>query len=156
MSGLAGLFPAPRKMTRRLCAVVLGGQAPVLLFGALGAWAIARVTDPDQASLYLWLGLGLAAACVVAAGVVRTRAGIAFGWLVQLATLASAIVVRPMLLVALIFGGLWVVALVQGRRMDDLTQRYVASEAAGQPGAEPSQEPSQEPSEASGRTEPTH
>ena len=127
---MKGLFPAPRKMTRRLCAVVLGGQAPVLVFGVLGAWAMARVTDPDQASLYLWLGIGLAAACVVAAGVVRTRAGIAFGWLVQLATLASVIVVRPMLLVALIFGGLWVVALVQGRKMDDLTERYAAAQVA--------------------------
>ena len=91
---------------------------------------MARVTDPDQASLYLWPGIGLAAACVVAAGVVRTRAGIAFGWLVQLATLASVIVVRPMLLVALIFGGLWVVALVQGRKMDDLTERYAAAQVA--------------------------
>ena len=48
----------------------------------------------------------------------------------QLATLASAIVVRPMLLVALIFGGLWVVALVQGRKMDDLTERYAAAQVA--------------------------
>lgn len=126
---MKGLFPAPRKMTRRLCAVVLGGQAPVLLFGALGTWAMARVTDPGRASLYLWVGVGLAVACVVAAGVVRTRAGIAFGWLVQLATLASALVVRPMVLVALIFGGLWIVALVQGRKMDDLTERYTAAQS---------------------------
>lgn len=125
------LLPAPRRMTRRLCAVVLGGQAPVVVFGALGAWGLAGVSDPGRASLYLWSGLGLAVACVVAAGLTRMRLGIILGWLVQLSIAATAIVVRPMLVVAFIFGGLWIVALVQGRKMDDLSERYADAVAGG-------------------------
>lgn len=126
---MSGVFPAPRRMTRRLGTVVLAGQAPVLFLAALGAWALVRVGDPSLAARYFWVGSGLTVACVLAAGLVRTRAGIAFGWLVQLATLACALVLRPMIVVALIFGGLWMVALVQGRKMDDLSERY--AERAG-------------------------
>ncbi len=127
------LLPAPRRMTRRLCTVVLAGQAPVVVLGALGAWGLAGVSDPERARLYLWSGLALALGSVVVSGLTRMRLGILLGWLVQLATLATAIVVRPMLVVALIFGGLWIVALVQGRKMDDLSERY-ARAAPGDPG----------------------
>lgn len=118
-------LPVPRRMTARFCAIVLGGQAPVVLFGALGARAVAGVSDPERASIYLWVGLLLTVACVGAAALVRMRLGILLGWLVQLATLACAVWVPAMGLVALIFGGLWIAALVQGRKMDDLTHRYL-------------------------------
>lgn len=118
-------LPVPRQMTARFAAIVLGGQAPVVLFGAFGARAVIGVTDPDRAAIYLWVGVLLAVACVVAAATVRRRLGILLGWLVQLATLASALWVPAMGVVALIFGGLWIVALVQGRKMDDLTRAHL-------------------------------
>ena len=123
------LLPSPRRMTTRLCAIVLAGQAPIMLFAALGAWGVARVTDPGRASLYLWVGLGLMIGCVAAAALCRTRFGILLGWVVQLVTLAGALVVPAMFFVALICGGLWIVALVQGRRMDDLTRRHLLDNA---------------------------
>lgn len=119
------LLPVPRRMTTRLCAIVLGGQVPIMVFAALAAWGVSRVTEPGRASIYLWVGLGLALACVVGAALCRTRLGILIGWVVQLATLASALVVPAMFFVALIFGGLWIVVLVQGRTMDDLTRRHL-------------------------------
>lgn len=125
-TGPAAARPVDRtRMTRRLAGIVLGFQAPVLVFGALMAWGLLGAQDAEHAGLYLWVGLGLAAACVVAAALLRRRAGMALGWLVQFATLATALFVRPMIVVGLIFGALWVVAVVQGRKMDDLTAAYV-------------------------------
>jgi len=119
------LLPVPRKMTARLCAVVLAGQAPILLFAAFGARALLGVQDPERAGLFFGVGLTLALACVVVAGLVRMRLGILLGWVIQIATLLSALALPAMLAVTFIFGGLWVVALVQGRKLDDLTYAYV-------------------------------
>ena len=135
------LLPEPRKVTGRLCAAVLGGQAPVVILGAFAAHGLADVTDPDRAATYLWVGLGLGAACVVAAALTRTRLGILLGWLVQLLTLASAVAVPAMLVVTAIFGSLWVVALVQGRKMDDLTHAYVTGGSASGDGGAGSADP---------------
>ncbi|WP_245642757.1 DUF4233 domain-containing protein [Piscicoccus intestinalis] len=135
------LLPEPRKVTGRLCAAVLGGQAPVVILGAFAARGLAGVTEPERAATYLWVGLGLGAACIVAAALTRTRLGILLGWLVQLLTLASAVAVPAMLIVTAIFGSLWVVALVQGRRMDDLTHAYVTRASASSDGAAGSADP---------------
>lgn len=114
----------PTKMTRRLAGIVLGFQSPVMAFGALTAWGLLGAQGDPNATLYLWVGLALAVLCVVAAGLLRRPAGFALGWVIEFATLASALVVLPMLVVGLIFGGLWVTAIVQGRKMDALTAAW--------------------------------
>lgn len=108
----------PGRLTTRLTAVVLGAQAPVVLFAAVGARALAATDDNPAAMTYLMLGLSIVLLCVVAASLTRWRLGIVLGWLAQLATFAYALVVPMMLVVGLIFGGLWVFCVVQGHRMD--------------------------------------
>jgi len=44
------------------------------------------------------------------------------GWVLQVVTFACALVVPAMLVVALVFGVLWLTALVQGRAMDRHTK----------------------------------
>lgn len=122
---LPPLVGAQRRMTRRLGAIVLGSQAPVVLFGAVGARALADAGGQGAATTYLWIGLGLALACVLVAGALRTRIGVTLGWLVQLATLLCGLVVPVMVVIGLIFGGLWWVALQQGVRLDDMTEAYL-------------------------------
>ena len=114
-----------RRMTRRLAAVVLGAQAPVVIFGAVGARALADASGSTHASTYLIVGLGLALACVLVAGLLRRPWGVTLGWGVQIATLLCGFVVPVMFVIGVIFGGLWWVALVQGERMDDLTQAWM-------------------------------
>ena len=43
----------------------------------------------------------------------------------QLATLLCGLVVPVMVVIGLIFGGLWWVALQQGVRLDDMTEAYL-------------------------------
>ena len=47
------------------------------------------------------------------------------GWVLQAATLLTAFVVPSMLVVGLIFLALWITALVQGDKMDELTRNFM-------------------------------
>lgn len=108
----------PGQITRRLCSASLLAQGLSVFFGALVAWQLDRALAGGTGSVLLWGGCALAVLCLVAAGAMRSRAGIALGWLCQVLTLASALVLPAMLVVGLIFGALWWVCLSNGLRID--------------------------------------
>lgn len=114
------------KVTRRLAGAVIGSQSLVVALGALVAWAQAR-PDGGHHGSYLAVGGVLALLCIVAAGSLRRAWGVTLGWLLELATVASAVVVPMMAVVGVIFGALWIVALVQGAKMDRLTEEFMRS-----------------------------
>jgi len=115
------LYGVPGRMTRRLLAVVIGTQGLTVFFGALVARSL-TVAAGSSASGAFPLMSALAVLCILDAGLLRRPWGITAGWVLQLATLACALVVPAMLLVWLLFGGLWLTALVQGHRMDEHTR----------------------------------
>ena len=117
------------KFTYRMLATVLAGESLAVFFGALVARGItASDGDPGKGSTYLWTGIGLAVLCIVGAGVMRKPWGVTLGWLIQLAVLASGLIVPMMFIVGLLFGALWVTCLVQGYKIDRLQAKW-ASEA---------------------------
>ncbi|HYO17145.1 MAG TPA: DUF4233 domain-containing protein, partial [Dermatophilaceae bacterium] len=59
--------------------------------------------------------------------VLRRPWGVTLGWVLQVATLACAFIVPLMLLVGLLFGALWLTALVQGHAMDEHTRQVDAA-----------------------------
>lgn len=120
----------PGILTRRLCGATLLAQSLSVFFGALVAWRLAETTGDGRAQLYLWGGVGLAVLCLVAAGAMRGRWGIVLGWLAQVLTLLSGIVLPAMLIVAIIFGALWWLCLSQGLRMDRINVERAAEERA--------------------------
>ena len=122
----------PGKMTRRVAGVVIGTQGLAVFFGALVARALAAVKNPSTAGTFLLTGSLLALLCILDAGLLRRPWGVTLGWVLQLATLACAFIVPLMLPVGLLFGALWVTALVQGHRMDDHTERVDAQWRAAQ------------------------
>lgn len=126
------LYGRQGKFTFRLLALALLGQSMILSFFALVARANAIAAgDPEGGARLLWVGLGLAGLALVAAGLMRRPFGITLGWLVQVLTWLSAVVVTVMLGVALVFTALWVLLLVQGMRVDALVRaREAATEGA--------------------------
>jgi hypothetical protein len=94
-------------MQRRLCSVVLGFEGLVVFFGALVA---SRMSDVS-AGTALAVGGGLALACILATGSLRSPYGIKIGWAVQVLVLATGVVVTAMFVMGLIFAALWVSAL---------------------------------------------
>ena len=128
-------YGVPRRLTRRLLATVIGSEACIILFGGLVAMALDKA-DGGSGSRWLVVGGVLALLCIVAAGTLRRPWGVTLGWLIHLATLAATLVVPMMFWVFLIFGALWVVSMVQGAKIDDLSdeaqRRYDAEHGLGQ------------------------
>jgi hypothetical protein len=114
------------KFTWRMLATVLIGQAIAVSLGAMVARGIAMANDAANADTYLWVGLGLAGLCIVAAGLMRGPIGLPLGWLCQVLTIASGVVEPTMFIVGLIFFALWVTCLVQGAKVE----RIVAAREA--------------------------
>jgi Protein of unknown function (DUF4233) len=130
-------YGVPGRMTRRLAGVVIGTQGLAVFFGALVARALAAASDSRTSGSFLLVGSLLAVLCVLDAGLLRQPWGVTLGWVLQLATLACAFVVPLMLLVGLLFGALWLTALVQGHAMDEHTKRVDAQWYAAQETPEP-------------------
>lgn len=118
MKGLV-LYGRLGKFTWRMLATVLVGQAVVVFLGALVARALASAQGDARSGTWLWVGVGLAALCLAAAGLMRRPWGVTLGWLIQVATLAAALVVPAMLVVGVIFLLLWVGSLVLCSRIEE-------------------------------------
>lgn len=108
----------PGQITRRLCSASLLAQGLSVFFGALVAWQLDRALAGGSGATLLWGGTGLAVLCLLAAGAMRSRAGIYLGWLCQVLTLVSALVLPAMLIVGILFAVLWWVCLSNGLRID--------------------------------------
>ncbi|TWP37646.1 DUF4233 domain-containing protein [Leekyejoonella antrihumi] len=126
MIGSLLLYGVGERMTRRFAALVIGSQSLVVFFGALVAYALAKAQGQAAHTAYLTVGIVLALLCIMAAGTLRRPWGVALGWSIEIATLISAVVVPMMFVVGLIFIALWATALVQGRKMDDMTKNFTA------------------------------
>ncbi len=99
---------------RTMCAAVLAFEAVVI---ALSVPVLIQVSDVDRGPA-LAAGLGLAGLAVLTAGLLRYRWAYALGWAVQGGALALGFVTAAMFVVGAMFGGLWVLAIVLGRRVE--------------------------------------
>ena len=88
-------------------AIVLGLAVLVAVNVSGISWAVAG-----------GIGAGLVLLCVAAIAVITKPLGVLLGSLVQVGVLASGAAVPVMPVLGLIFGTLWVLAVVLGRRVD--------------------------------------
>jgi hypothetical protein len=114
-------------MQRRLCSAILLLESIVL---GLSTAVMISVESVDTARA-LWAGLGLAAACVVAAGLLRRPWGYHVGWAIQAAAIALGFVVTAMFALGVIFLLLWLTAFRLGRTID--RDKAVASDVPSSP-----------------------
>jgi hypothetical protein len=110
---------------RTAARIVLSGELFVVLFAGL----VARAQSDVSGYTVLWVCLAVVALCIAAmATLKRGLLGYVLGSLVQVALLASTYWVHLMSVVGAVFTGLWVVALLQGKRADEM--RAFAIESA--------------------------
>lgn len=134
MSGESVELPAEaRKSPRRgMCAailaleaIVLGLSSPVMIFLADVAVAPALV-----------LGLGLALASLVLAGMLRAPWAYQAGWVLQAAAIGLGFLVPIMFFIGVLFLLLWATADLMGRRIEqeraEAWRRWAAEQEPGQ------------------------
>jgi hypothetical protein len=100
-------------MQRRLCSAILSLQAVVL-----GLSTIALVQHLDSNTEALVIGLGLAVACLLAAGMLRSAAGYWLGHAIQVASIALGVVTPVMIVLGVVFAALWITAYRLGATID--------------------------------------
>jgi hypothetical protein len=101
-------------MQRRLCSAILLLEAIVL---GLSTPVLISVESVDTARA-LWIGLGLTAACLVTAGLLRRRWAYWLGWAIQVAAVLLGFQITAMFALGAIFLALWITAVRLGRTID--------------------------------------
>lgn len=103
-----------RSPRRLMCASVLGFECIVL--GLVTPVLIS--VESVSTGVALTIGLGMATAALVIAGLLRFEAAYAAGFGLQVAAVGLGFVVTVMFVLGLLFGALWTAAYVLGRRIE--------------------------------------
>jgi len=103
-----------RSPKRGLCAAILSLEAI-----ALGLTTPVMINLADvSVRTALAVGLGLCVACLLLAGMLRSGAAYAVGWLIQIAAIGLGFVVPIMFVLGAIFALLWGTAYFLGRKIE--------------------------------------
>jgi hypothetical protein len=106
-----------RRSTKRMfAATTLICEAMLVFFATLVAFALEPI-DQRHTS-YLIVGGVLMLLCVLCAGMLRSRAGYALGWVLQAVMIAGGFVVPMMFGIGVAFAVIWFFALRIGGRVD--------------------------------------
>ena len=108
----------PRTLVQKLAPVVLGFEAIVVFLVGLTIFGLRSLPEGIPQWWGIVGGAVLALACLAISGMITKSWAISAGWGVQMVVALSAILVPAILLVVLIFGGMWAYATIKGARVD--------------------------------------
>ena len=115
---------------RTLCASTLIGE-----FFLIGFAGLVAMKDPDLSMGTVWAVSGVAMfLCVVLCGLVTRPGGVAFGWALQIALIASGFVVPTMFFMGAVFAALWWASVHYGRKVDEAKARFATQGESADPG----------------------
>ena len=108
----------PRTLAQKLGSIVLGSEAIVVVLAGLTVFGL-RALPPGIAPWWAIVGgLVLALAFLFVAGSITKPWAVAAGWTLQVVLALGALLEPAILVVALIFGGMWGYATIGGARLD--------------------------------------
>ncbi|WP_432051389.1 DUF4233 domain-containing protein [Streptomyces xiamenensis] len=114
---------------RTLCSSTLISE--VLVIG-LAALVAVRLTDTSATTIWAVSGTAMVL-CLLLCGLVTRPGGVQFGWALQIALIASGVVVPAMFVLGVIFAGLWWASVHFGRKVDETKAARAAGAAAAAP-----------------------
>jgi hypothetical protein len=109
---------------------VLGSAVLVMEFFVMG-FAVLLAKDSGEASSIV-AGLILALLFLLTPGILKKKSGWIFGSLLQLPLIGYAVVVPSMAIVGPIFAGLWVAAIIIGRKGEAIRAKLSAESSGAQ------------------------
>ncbi|MGN8027930.1 DUF4233 domain-containing protein [Microbacterium sp. 22242] len=117
----------PRGLAQKLGSVVLAFEAIVVALAGLTIFGL-KALGPGIEPWWAIVGGGVVAvAMLIVAGLTGSRAGIVMGWILQVVVLLSAFLVPAILLVVVVFGGMWTYAMIVGGRADRAARRTASA-----------------------------
>lgn len=103
---------------QKLAPIVLGFESIVVFLAGLTIFGL-KTLPPGIPQWWGIVGGGVVGlACIALAGLITKPWAITAGWVIQAVIALSAILVPAILLVVLIFGGMWAYATIMGARLD--------------------------------------
>ena len=109
---------APRTLVQKLAPIVLGFEAIVVLLAGLTIFGLKSLPPAVPQWWAIVGGVVVALAMIAVAGMITKPWAIPTGWVLQAIVALSAIFVPAILLVVLVFGGMWAYATIMGARLD--------------------------------------
>jgi hypothetical protein len=111
--------------------VVLGAEALIMFLAGLVIYGLKALPFGIAPWWGIVVGIVLAVLMLVASGLTRHRWGIVVGWALQVVVALCAFLVPAMLIVALIFGGMYGYATIKGASLDRRNARIMRESANG-------------------------
>jgi hypothetical protein len=105
---------------------VLAAESLIVFLGGLVVYGLKALPAPVEPWWGIVGGAVLAAIMLLTSGVLRYRWGIVLGWVLQVLLALCGFLVPALLLVALVFGGLWAYATIKGASLDARNARLAA------------------------------
>ncbi|KOX53401.1 membrane protein [Streptomyces sp. NRRL F-7442] len=108
-------------------------------FFVIGFAGLVAMKDPDLSMGTVWTVSGIAMfLCVALCGVITRPGGVVLGWVLQVALIASGLVVPTMYFLGAVFAALWWASVHYGRKIDEAKARFAAqAEASAASAADP-------------------
>ena len=104
---------------------VLASAVLVMESFSIGFALLIAMKDVDGAPIIY--GAAVAIALLLTPGLLKRRVGWVLGWLLQAAMLGFGLVVNSFLIIGLIFAGLWIAAILVGRKGEAARAALLAS-----------------------------
>ncbi|WP_259461121.1 MULTISPECIES: DUF4233 domain-containing protein [unclassified Microbacterium] len=108
----------PRTLVQKLAPIVLGFEAIVVFLVGLTIFGLKTLPAGIEQWWGIVAGAAVGVACILVAGMITRPWAITAGWVIQVIIALAAILVPAVLLVVLIFGGMWAYATIMGARLD--------------------------------------
>ncbi|MFF1300916.1 MULTISPECIES: DUF4233 domain-containing protein [unclassified Streptomyces] len=116
---------------RTLCSSTLIGEFFIIGFAGLVA-----MKDDGLSTATVWTVSGIAMfLCLALCGVITRPGGVALGWVLQIALIASGFVVPTMFFLGVVFAALWWASVHYGRKVDEAKARFAAQADSTTPDA---------------------
>jgi len=115
---VSGRVRRARGAEESLAQVVLGFESIIVFLGGLAIYGLNALPDGIPSWWGIVGGSVLAALMVITTGLTRSRVGILLGWLWQVVVVLGGLLVPALVLVGVIFGGMYAYATIKGRALD--------------------------------------
>ncbi|MEL5990197.1 DUF4233 domain-containing protein [Microbacterium phosphatis] len=107
-----------RSLPEKLGQVVLGFEAIVVFLAGLVIYGLGALPDPVADWWGIVAGVVVALAMLATCGLLHRPGGFAAGWVLQGVVALGAFIVPGILVVTLVFGGMWAYATIGGGRIE--------------------------------------